>query len=148
MAALPQKNRTKCVDGGNLGLIHQYGLTSQVPVVRAQGQTASQFLGDTPSKLRGRSLGIGYDQKAVDINSIPVHAVQQPLYQHPGLTRPGGGGYQQLSALVVYDLLLFLCQRKGHNATAPLFPGDPVVPPLFVSRLRQFLTRLAQRSQP
>ena len=57
--------------------------------------------------------GVGDDQEAVQVQTLPGHPVQQPLHQHPGLARSGGGGHQQLPAPVVYDLLLFVGQGKG-----------------------------------
>ena len=121
VAALPQQGGAEGVDGGDLGLVDQGGLPPQVPVVGPLRQPVGQLLGDTGPQLRRRRLGVGDDQELVDVQPLALHPVQQPLHQHPGLARPGGGGNQELSPPVPDDFLLFLCQGKGHVSRS--FPG-------------------------
>ena len=119
MATLPQQGGTEGVDGGDLCLIDQSGLSAEMAVIGVLGQALGQFLGDAPPQLSRCRLGVGDDQKLGDVQPFAGHPVQQPLHQHPGLTRTGRCRHQQLPAPVVYDLPLFFGQGKGHGGTPP-----------------------------
>ena len=86
MAALPQQGGTEGVDGGDLCLIDQGGLTAQVAVIGVLGQTLGQLLGDAAPQLGGCRLGVGDDQKLGDVQPFAGHPIQQPFHQYPGLT--------------------------------------------------------------
>ena len=118
VALLPQEGGAEGVDGGDLGPVHQGGLPPQVPVPWVLRQAGGELLGDAGAQLGGGGLGVGDDQEAVQVQPLPGHPVQQPLHQHPGLARPGSGGHQQFPAPVVYDLLLFIGQRKSHGGSS------------------------------
>ena len=86
VASLPQQGGTEGVDGGDLCLIDQSGLSAEMAVVGVLGQTLGQLLGDAPPQLSRCRLGVGDDQKLGDVQPLAGHPVQQPLHQHPGLT--------------------------------------------------------------
>ena len=126
VAALPEESGAEGVDRGDLRLIHQGGLAAEMAVVGGHGQPVGQLLGDPPPELRRRRLGEGDHQEAVDVQPLLGHPVQQPLHQHPGLPRPRRRRHQQLPAPIVYDLSLFVCQRKGHDCRLLcFFPLSP-----------------------
>ena len=118
MPALPEQGGTEGMDGGDLRPIDQGRLAAQVAVVGILCQPVGEFLGDPPPQLRGGGLGKGNDQKPVDIDLLLGHPVQQPLHQHPCFARSGRRRYQQLTAPVVHDFLLFICQREEHGAAS------------------------------
>ena len=85
VAALTEEGGAEGVDGGDLCLIDQSGLTAEVPVVGRLRQPGGQFLGNAGPQLPRGRLGVGDDQELVQIQPLPGHPVHEPLHQHPGL---------------------------------------------------------------
>ena len=114
VAALPQELGAEGVDGGNLGLVDQGGLPPQMAVAGLFRQPGGQLVHDAPAQLGGGGLGVGDDQKAVDVQPLVLHPGQEPLHQHPGLAGTGGSGHQQAAAPVGHHGALLRGQGKGH----------------------------------
>ena len=127
VAALPQQLGAEGVNRGDLGLVNQSRLTAQVGVGGPLRQPGGQLLHDAAPQLGGGGLGVGDHQEAVDVQPLPRHPGQEPLHQHPGLARPGGGGHQQPAAPVVHCGLLFGCQGECHGRCSFLVRDEKIV---------------------
>ncbi len=119
VALLPEEGGTEGINGGDLGLVKKGGLPPQDGISRPGGDPIGQLSPDALPQLGGGGLGVGDDQEAVQVLPL-LHTAQQPLHQHPGLTRAGGGGHQKPAPPLGDGLLLLTCQLKGHSAASSL----------------------------
>ena len=112
---LPEELGAEGVHRGDLGLIDPGGLSAEEGVLRAQGKTLGKLGGNAAPQLGGGSPGVGDDQEPVNVGVLALHSAKEPLHQHPGLARAGGGRHQKLPAPVGDSGLLLPRQLKSHS---------------------------------
>ena len=115
---------------GDLRQVDPVELVLEVTVVGRGGQAAAELLGDFQPQLRGGGLGVGDDQEFVDVVGLAAlqNALQEPIHQHLGLPRAGGGGDQQRPALAVHHRLLGGGQANVSHGSPPLALKSPRTP--------------------
>ena len=73
---LPHKSRTKGVDCGDLCAVDDQLLAVQKGIAGIRGQPVVQFVHDLPPQLGGGGLGVGDDQKTIQIQMLLLDPVQ------------------------------------------------------------------------
>ena len=111
------------VHGGDARLVHEQQLTAQTRVVRVIGQTGSNRVGQLAAHLGRCRVGVGHEQKAVDVNRVLRigQTADDALDQHGGLARTGCRRHQQVTAPRRDGGQLVICPL-GHGLFPPACP--------------------------
>ena len=124
VGVLPEDVGTEAVDGGNLRQKQPLHLLLQ-PGFGVFRDFFRQLGGNLAAQLAGCRLGIGNDQKFVQIGRGDgvFQVFHQPVHQHLGLSGACRGGDQELAAPVIHSHLLLHCELIRHGPSP--FPPRP-----------------------
>ena len=127
MAVFAQEALAERVDRADLRLGAQRALPLEPAVIWICGKALGYLVEYAAAKLRGRSLGEGYDQKAVNIR-IVLYSAKQALGEHPCFSASGRRRHKHGAPGFLDRAFLRRCRLKPRHL--PRLPPERSTPSL------------------